>query len=525
MITDDMRSLFEAITDSAILLDKGGRIIDWNQGAVALFGYAKKEVIGRSLNLIYQQNYPFPKIIQETLTTQKKWIADTGFYRKNGTPGFCKTIASVITLPQTNKIITLVIHQNITAYKNTEDELKNNQQKIVSEMNDCLELFHLTNSLLAKSLLSTEQLEKKWRESELRFHLLAENSTDMISRHSPAGRYLYVSPSCKTLLGYSPEELVGHNANRFVHYDDIGKLKRAFNRRKDTPDYHMLTYRIRRKDGEYRWFESNIRIIRDDSSHGIHEIQTASRDVTDYLMDKKARLRGQQLAHVFRLSTMEEMASGMAHEISQPLAAVVNYTQGCVRYLQKDSHDPAQLTEIMNKAVAQAERAGEVIHRLKNFFCKGQLVKTSCKINRLLRETVSLIRNELNRTKTKIEFNLEKDIQLISADRIQLQQVVLNLIQNAMEAMHETDFRQRKIQLQSRTLNQKSIEITVSDSGPGFSKEMVGRVFEPFFTTKANGRGMGLAICRSIIEAHGGEFIIHPNTNNQSWIRFVLPTH
>lgn len=523
MITDDMRSLFEAIADSAVLLDKTGRIVDWNQGAVSLFGYSKKEVLGRSLNLIYQHNHPFPKIIQELQSTSKKWTLDTGFYRKNGIFGICKTSVCIINNTQTNKIFALVTHHSITPYKEKEDELKKLQQKTAADLNECLELFYLNNSLLIKSLAAGEQLEKKLRESELRFHLLAENATDIISRHAPSGHYLYVSPSCKTLLGYSPEELIGSNANKFVHYDDLGKVKRAFNRRKEASNYHMLTYRIRRKDGEYRWFESNIRIIRDDSTNIIHEVQSASRDVTDYIMDKKARLRGQQLAHVFRLSTMEEMASGMAHEISQPLAAVVNYTQGCVRYLQKESHDPTQLAEIMNKAVAQAERAGEVIHRLKNFFCKGQLVKTTCKMNSLIRETVSLIRNELNRTKTKIEFDLEKDIQLISADRIQLQQVILNLIQNAMEAMQDVDSRQRKIQIQTRSLNQKSIEMTVSDTGPGFSKEMVNKVFEPFFTTKSNGRGMGLAICRSIIEAHGGQFTIHPNTNSQSWIRFVLP--
>lgn len=523
MIMDDMRSLFEAIGDSAVLLDKAGRIVDWNQGATALFGYSKKEVIGRSLNLIYQQNHPFPRIIQEIISSQKKWSLETGFYRKNSTSGICKTTVSLLHTLQSNKLFALVTHQSITSYKETENNLQSTQQKLTNDLNECLELFYLNNSLLTKSLTAAEQLEKKWRESELRFHLLAENATDIISRHTPSGHYLYVSPSCKTLLGYSPEELIGHNANKFVHHDDLSKLRKAYNRRKEASSYNMLTYRIRRKDGEYRWFESNIRIIRDESSHIIHEIQSASHDVTDYIMDKKARLRGQQLAHVFRLSTMEEMASGMAHEISQPLAAVVNYTQGCVRYLQKESHDPTQLVEIMNKAVLQAERAGEVIHRLKNFFCKGQLVKTPCKINRLIRETVTLSRNELNRTKTKIEFDLQKDLRFISADRIQIQQVMLNLIQNAMEAMNEIDFRQRKIHIQTRTLAQKSIEITVSDTGPGFSKEMAHKVFEPFFTTKANGRGMGLAICRSIIEAHGGQFTIHPNTNNHSWIRFILP--
>ncbi|HVY52888.1 MAG TPA: ATP-binding protein, partial [Gammaproteobacteria bacterium] len=256
----------------------------------------------------------------------------------------------------------------------------------------------------------------------------------------------------------------------------------------------------------------------------IREIQMASRDVTDHIMDKKVGMRKQQLAHVFRLSTMEEMASGMAHEISQPLSAIINYTQGCVRHLQRDKCDPAQLVEVMGKAVAQAERAGEVIQRLKNFFCKGQLVKTSCKINSILRETISLIRHELNTSKTKVDLEFEKELPFISADRIQLQQVMLNLLQNAIDAMRDINPAERKIRIETKTLDKQTISITVNDTGPGFSKEVIHKVFKPFFSTKAHGRGMGLAICRSIIEAHGGEFTINPNTSSHSWIRFTLPT-
>ncbi len=520
---EELHFIFEIIHDSAVLLDKAGRIVDWNPGASTLFGYPKKEVLGRSLNLVYQQNYPFPHIIQDTLLQQKKWIAETHFIRKNGVVGICKTAATLVNPAAFNKPLALVTHQNISAYKQTEMTLRQHNEKITQDLHDCLEQLQISHGLLAKNMASCEQLEKNLWKSELRFHLLAENATDMISRHSPDGKYLYVSPSSKVLLGYSPEELVGQSMYKLMHYDDIVKLKKVFNRRKETHQQQPVAYRIRHKNGDYRWFESNVRIIRDEQTNSIREIQSASRDITDRILDKKARLRGQQLAHVFRLSTMEEMASGMAHEISQPLAAIVNYTQGCVRYLEKEHHDPNQLIEIMKKAVAQAERAGEVIHRLKNFFCKGQLIKTPCKINSIIREAVSLTRNQLNNAKTKVEFDLAKEAHLVFADRIQIQQVILNLLQNAIEAMKEIDQRQRKIHIQSKLANTTSIEITVSDTGPGFSKDMIHKVFEPFFTTKAHGRGMGLAICRSIIEAHGGQFIINANTHNTSWIRFILP--
>lgn len=523
MNTDYSQALFEAITDSAVLLDKTGRIIDWNLGATSLFGYSKKEVLGRSFNLIYQQNHPFPKIIQEILPKEKKWIAETAFVKKNGSKGYCKTSISLITHHEQSKVAALVTHHNISVYKSLETELHGTAEKLALELKERLEMFYVCNALLIKNLTAREEVEQILRDSELRFHLLAENATDMISRLTPDGTYLYVSPSCKNLLGYSPEELIGRNAYKLLHYDDVNKLKKIFNRRKPRPNHQTITYRIRRKEGDYRWFESNIRVIHNEDSRSVREIQSASRDITDRVLDKKARLRGQQLAHVFRLSSMEEMASGMAHEIGQPLAAIVNYTQGCVRYLQKDHHEPAQLIEIMNKAVAQAERAGEVIHRLKNFFCKGQLFKTSCKINSVIRETVGLIRSDLNSSKTKIDFDLGKEVPLISADKIQFQQVLLNLIQNSIDAMKENHPKERRIHIQTKPADKHSIEIKVTDTGPGFSKDIINKVFKPFFTTKAHGRGMGLAICRSIIEAHGGQFTINPNTNNHSWIRFTLP--
>ena len=520
---DYAQSLFEAIIESAVLLDKAGRIVDWNQGSTTLFGYSKKEVLGRSLNLVYQQSMPFVKLLQETLPQQKKWFSENGFIRKNGIKGFCKTNICLLTPNPQTKAYALATHINVSAFKNIEGELRQANEKILNDFHQHLEVFYINNALLIKNLAARDQIEKVMRESELRFHLLAENATDVISRHAPDGTYLYASPSCKALLGYTPDELNGRNAYKFLHYEDVSKLKKAFNRRKENLSQATATYRIRRKEGDYRWFESNIRIIYDEQNKSISEIQSSSRDVTDHILDKKARLRGQQLAHVFRLSTMEEMASGMAHEISQPLAAVINYTQGCARYLQKETHDRTQLTEIMNKAVAQAERAGEIIHRLKNFFCKGQLFKTPCKINSVIRETVTLIRSDLTTSKTKIDFDLSKNIPLASVDKIQVQQVVLNLIQNAIEAMKENDVSEKRIQIQTKPYDSRALEIIVSDTGPGFSKDMVHKVFEPFFTTKAHGRGMGLAICRSIIEAHGGKFTINPNNSGTSWIRFTLP--
>lgn len=518
------QEIFDAIMDSAVLLDKAGRIINWNSGASSLFGYSKREVIGRSVNLIYDRNYPFPKLIQEFHSTdEKRWQEDTIFIRKNGAKGNCRSQLTPLAPSEDSKVTAILLHQNTTLYKKIEEDLHGARNTILNQLQNSLAGFWSANTLLVEAMNNWEQTERKLRESELRFHLLAENAKDVISRHSPDGTYLYVSPSASTATGYEPEQLVGKNIFKLIHNDDHTKIRKVFTRKRENPNHKPVVYRMKKKEGEFRWFESNIRLIIDEHTRIISEVQVASRDITDRVLDKKARLRGQQLAHVFRLSTMEEMASGMAHEISQPLGAIVNYTRGCVRHLENESYDRDQLHSIMQKAVTQAERAGEIIQRLKNFFCKGQLVKTPCKINNVIRETISLMKNELTLSKTKVEVEFDKSIPFIFIDKIQIQQVTLNLIQNAIEAMTQDKVKNKHIHVKTNIVEPDNIEVTISDTGPGFTKDLINKVFMPFFTTKAHGRGMGLAISRSIIEAHGGAFTINPNGNGNSWIQFTLP--
>jgi PAS domain S-box-containing protein len=223
-------SIFEAMLDSAIILDKSGRIVEWNQNATILFGYPKKEILGRSVNLIYAQSHPFQKIIQDNLPSQKRWSLETPFVRKNGSKGICKSCLMLIN--HQGRQLALLTHQNITAHKNEIEELRTSITSMNTELKKYRDALYVNHGLMIKNLMTQEQLERELRESELRFNLLAESATDIISRHTVDGAFLYVSLSCKTWLGYTPDELSGINIFKLVHYDDVSKVKKAFNRRK-----------------------------------------------------------------------------------------------------------------------------------------------------------------------------------------------------------------------------------------------------------------------------------------------------
>ncbi|MFN3234063.1 MAG: PAS domain S-box protein [Gammaproteobacteria bacterium] len=379
----------------------------------------------------------------------------------------------------------------------------------------------LTNMILKNSLDEKDQIEHYLRESENRFRLLAENSTDMISRHSPKGVYLYASPACRTLLGYQPHEMVGKSFFDFIHHYDASKMKKLFQKKNHI---NSFTYRARKKDGSHLWFETNLRIIHKKNSKKIIEWQAATRDVTQRIVAEKSQKQTKKLADVIRSISMEEVASGIAHEVNQPLAAVLNYTQGCVRHMQNDDCDKNKVLEIMKKAATQAERAGDIIHRLKNFFCKGKLYPEQENVNRLIRQAIAYIRPELSSSKVKVNLELQKPLPKISIDKIHFQQIVLNLAQNAIESMQEAKVKNKYITIRTVHDEKPEIKIEFFDNGLGFSRELIQKVTTPFFTTKKNGMGMGLTICHSVIEAHGGTLKIIPRSKQMNGcVRLTLP--
>ena len=238
-------------------------------------------------------------------------------------------------------------------------------------------------------------------------------------------------------------------------------------------------------------------------------------------IEEKAREHRSQLAHVSRLGTMGELASGLAHELNQPLTAIANFTRGCIRRLQKDDPDLPAILSAMDYSVREAERAAQIIKRLRNFVAKGEVSRSLTSINDSIRMVLELSENEINRFGITVDLQLDEDLPDILADRIQIEQVVLNLLRNSIESLQS--IRPPRVISINTSDGDHTITVTLKDNGPGISNENRQNLFHPFFTTKKQGMGLGLSISRSIIEAHGGQLSILDTDHDSCAFRFTLP--
>ena len=211
-----------------------------------------------------------------------------------------------------------------------------------------------------------------------------------------------------------------------------------------------------------------------------------------------------ELAHMSRLSIMGEMVASLAHELNQPLHAAKNYARGSIRRLLKNPEHDAELMTALEHIAEEADRAAEILRRVRDFVQKTGPHVSAISVNDLVQEAVTIINLELKRTRARIVCELAPDIAPVMADPIQIEQVVVNLARNGLESMHETPEEQRVLSIGTRRCDEQTMEVFVRDRGKGISEEEMKKIFEPFFTTKPEGMGMGLAISRSIIQAARG---------------------
>jgi two-component system sensor kinase FixL len=338
-----------------------------------------------------------------------------------------------------------------------------------------------------------------------------------------SGRYEEVTGGCRArLLGRTLAELRGKDAQDGDWAGHLADLEahRAFR------DFQFID---RRKDGQNRYYRINGKPLFDGDGRflgyrGTGADTTERKLVEEALLEREARLRDLQ-AELFRVSrsgAMGQLSSALAHELNQPLAAIMNYAQAGRRLLETGAEGAEEkVHDMLNKAVDQAARAGDVIRRLRDLFEKGETTPVPQKINQVVEDAASLALIDAPRLDVKYKLSLSEELPTVIIDRVQIQQVVLNLVRNALEAV--TAATRRELVIETLTNGDGAVEVAVHDTGPGLPPEVQDRLFEPFVTDKSEGMGLGLSISHRIIEAHGGRLWVETSPAGGTCFRFSLP--
>jgi C4-dicarboxylate-specific signal transduction histidine kinase len=239
--------------------------------------------------------------------------------------------------------------------------------------------------------------------------------------------------------------------------------------------------------------------------------------------EEMGRKQQERLQLVSRLITVGEMASTLAHELNQPLASIVNFNMGCVRRIRSGSWNAPDLLAALEQASAQAERAGQIIQRIRDMVAKREPTRTALDVNAVIGELARLVEMDAAKKGVRVVLDLAPGLPRVRADKVMIEQVILNLVKNAVEAMEQTDPDLRQVTMKSSLNGGHAVEFTLTDRGVGVPQELCDGQFTPFFTTKRDGMGLGLSICRSIIEFHDGRLTAHRNPQGGSTFRFTLP--
>jgi len=482
------RLVLETANDAVVSIDESSVILFANPATMRIFGYDSTELIGKPLTVLMPE-----------------------FLRKLHENGFRRYLAT---------------GQRHINWQGTElAGLRKNGQEFPVEVSfgELTRDGHKVFTGFIRDISERKQAEDRLRASERTLRQLTETIPQMLWSAEADGAIDYCNQRVLDYTGLPAEQVHGAGWMKTVHPDDIEKMARAWTAAVSTGEPFQYEFRcLRAADRAYRWCISGALPLRDEKGRVMKWFGSVV-DLHDWKEAQQALQMTQvELARVSRLTTMGELAASIAHEVNQPLTAVTNNGNACLRLHAAGNLEPEVLRRVLEEIVADGTRASAVIGRIRAFIKKKPAEKNELPINDVIEEVLALAGREIYENRILLEPQLTTALPLVLADRVQLQQVLLNLIMNSVEAMTPVTDRPRLLGVQTRVDESGDVLVAVRDSGTGFGLEK-DRVFTPFFTTKANGMGMGLSISRSLVENHGGRLWATSNSPHGAVFCFTLP--
>ncbi len=365
------------------------------------------------------------------------------------------------------------------------------------------------------------QAEETIRASELDLRLTVNGIPALVNILTASGEIEFTNQPLLDYFGRTLEELRGWAGSEVIHPDDLPTVMAAWKHTIETGSPFDLQHRLRRADGLYRWFHGRILPLRDQDDRIIRWYSVLT-DVDDLKRAEEALRQTQsRLAQAAQIATVAELSASIAHEVNQPLAAVVANAHACLRWLSAEPPNLAKAVESAERIVRDGKDAGDVVRRIRALFSRAEAERVALDVNELIAEVVHLVEREVAKRHVVVAMHFATDLPPVAGDRAQLQQLVLNLLLNAIESMDSVLDRPRTISIRSMRRSGNAALIEIKDSGAGLRDP--DRAFEAFFSTKENGMGMGLAICRSIIEEHNGELWAASSEGSGTTFSFTLP--
>jgi PAS domain S-box-containing protein len=369
-----------------------------------------------------------------------------------------------------------------------------------------------------------KRAEQELRSNELNLRQMTETIPEMLWSATPEGAIDYCNSRFLTYTGFSAEAVKGDGWHKTIHPDDAARVAQVWMSSVATgAQYRVEVRTFHAADSTYRLCAVTALPLRDEEGRILRWHGTIV-DMQDWKQAQE-ELRNTQaaLAHVTRVMTMGEMTASIAHEVNQPLAGIVTNASTCIRMLAADPPNIEGARETARRTIRDGNRASEVIERLRALFSKKEPVTEAVDLNDAVREVIALSASELHNNRVILRTELDAQLPLVTGDRVQLQQVVLNLMMNASEAMVGIDDRPRQILIRTGLDEGDHVRLTVQDSGVGFGPEGMDRLFEAFYTTKQSGMGMGLSVSRSIIARHHGRLWAAANDGPGATFAFSIP--